>query len=123
MFVLCGGSHCTLDNFERIQHALNAYDRIKQPDAWARWINQQKDKFNKGNITVCQDFMNLALGKYNQISLEEGKFKGSTMSVQEEIVTMMSNYNKQKPKRKRNDNEDPDEGKKTSKKKKELPPF
>ena len=126
MFVLCGGSHRTLDKYERIQHTLNAYDRIKQPDAWSRWVNSQKDEFNQGNLTNCQDFMNSALLKYNQISLEEGGFNGSVSSVQEDIISMVAQM-KKGTKRKKTDTDDSSEdkskGASKTKKKKELPPF
>ena len=39
------------------------------------------DAFDEGNITMCQNFMNSAVVKYNKIIGKEGQFKGSVTSV------------------------------------------
>ena len=101
LFVLATTQHRNLDESERIQHTLNAYTKILQPEVWAQWVRNKLDSFEDGNITVCQDFMNSATIKYNKIAATEGGFKGSVHSVQEDIVALFatkakSNNNKRK---------------------------
>jgi len=52
---------------ERINHTLNVYSKILQPEIWAQWVRNKVDQFEEGSITVCQDFMNSAVIKYNKI--------------------------------------------------------
>ena len=75
LFVLCTTQHRTLDDNERIQHTLNVYSKIQQPEVWAQWTRTKVDLFDENQITVCQDFMNTAVVKYNKINSTENGFK------------------------------------------------
>lgn len=75
---------------ERVQHTLNVYLRILQPEEWAQWARNQADEFDAGAITNSQTFMNSAVQKYNKIMEKRGDFKGSTTSLQEDIVAMLA---------------------------------
>ena len=79
LFVLPMTPHRHLEDLESISHTLNAYARIKQPETWAQWVQNQVDEYNCGRITNLQDFMNQAIIKYNKIdgNSEDG-FKGSS---------------------------------------------
>jgi len=44
--------------------------------------------FEEGTITMCQDFMNTATVKYNKITTNNGDFKGSVYTLQEDIVEL-----------------------------------
>ena len=67
LFVLCTTQHRILDDNERIQHTLNVYSKIKQPEVWAQWTMNKIDAFDDNQITVCQDFMNTAVVNFNKI--------------------------------------------------------
>ena len=93
-----------LDESERIQHTLNAYSKILQPEIWAQWVRNRTDSFEDGTITVCQDFMNSAAIKYAKIDGMKGGFKGSVDTVHEDIVALLAAKAKSL-KRKRQENE------------------
>ena len=95
LFTLATTQNRTLDQSKRIQHTLNAYSKILQPELWAQWIRNQVEKFDAGNITNCQTFMNEAVLKYNKIISETGKFSGSQTTVQEDIIAMFSKHSNQ----------------------------
>ena len=84
----------TLDDSERIQHTLNVYRKIVQPETWAQWVRTKTDAFEEGNITVCRDFMNSAMIKYNKIDGGTGTFKGSVSTVQEDIIALLADKHK-----------------------------
>ena len=72
------------------------------------------DLFNENQITVCQDFMNTAVVKYNKINSTENGFKGSVHTVQEDIVALIAAktkkpqiQKKRKPQEEDVDNEPP----------------
>ena len=67
LFTLAATQHRTLDSSERIQHTLNVYSKILQPEVWAQWARAKIDSFEEGTITVCQYFMNSATMKYNKL--------------------------------------------------------
>ena len=124
LFVLATTSTRNLLDSERIQHTLNVYGKILQPEVWAQWVRNKVEDFEEGKITKCQDFMNTATIKYNKIagSYPSGKFPGSSTTVQEDIVAMISLKNKRKyvPK----DNNDDNESKRPSyDRDTEKPPF
>ena len=90
LFVLCTTQHRILDDNERIQHTLNVYSKIKQPEVWAQWTMNKIDAFDDNQITVCQDFMNTAVVKFNKINATDKGFKGSVHTVQEDIVALIA---------------------------------
>ena len=53
-------------------------------------MRSKVDAFEEGSILVCQDFMNSATIKYNNIALTKGGFKGSVNTVHEDIVALLS---------------------------------
>ena len=56
LFVLATTQHRTLDESERIQHTLNAYSNILQPEVWEQWVRSKVDVFEEGSILVYQDY-------------------------------------------------------------------
>ena len=90
LFILATTSQRQLDDLEKIQHTITAYSRIKQPEQWASWVRIQVDRFEEGTITNCQAFMNSAAIKYVKISSANSTFAGSSTSIQEDIVAMVS---------------------------------
>ena len=68
LFTLATTRSRALDESERIQHTLNVYSKILQPEMWGQWVRKKIDSFEEGGITVCQDFMNPATMKYNKIA-------------------------------------------------------
>jgi hypothetical protein len=91
LFVLATTRDRTLQDAEKIQHTIHAYSRIQQPELWAQWVRNQTDAFDEGRITVCQAFMNSAVIKYNKITgSSEGGFRGSSSTVQDDIVAMVT---------------------------------
>ena len=118
LFILATTNTRTLTDGERIQHILNVYAKILQPEIWAQWVRDKMDSFDDGAITVCQDFLNSAVVKYNKIIGKEGQFKGSVTSVHDDIVAMVTR--KAQKKRKTSDDVTPP-AKKT--KTVGLPPF
>ena len=122
LFVLATTQHRTLDEAERVQHTLNAYSKVLQPETWAQWVRTKIDSFEEGNITNCQSFMNTAVMKYNKIVTHEGDFKGSVHSVQEDIVALLST--KTKAGKRKHQNSEKDEDKlKTRRPKLDEPDF
>ena len=58
VFNLATIQYHTLDELERIQHTLNIYFRILQPEVWAQWVQNKVDAFEDETIVQYQDFMN-----------------------------------------------------------------
>ena len=121
LFILATTNTRTLKDSERIQHTLNNYAKILQPELWAQWVRDKMDSFDEGNITVCQDFMNSAIVKYNKIVGKEGQFKGSITSVHEDIVAMVTRSAKDTATKKRKPTEEPSP--KQKKATTSVPPF
>jgi hypothetical protein len=91
LFVLATTRERELLASERIQHTLTVYARIQQPEPWAQWVRNQVDRFEDGQITNCQDFMNSAIIKYNKIAgTTEGGFNGASTTLQQDIAAMMT---------------------------------
>ena len=90
LFVLATNSTRQLLESERIQHILNAYGKILQPEVWAQWFRAKIDAFEEGTIKKSQDFMNTATIKYNKIIGKDGKFSGSMTCVQDDIVSIFA---------------------------------
>ena len=57
-FVLVCTIYLTISEFEKLQHAINVYDQIKQPLKWQTWVETQKQNIDNGLIKKCQTFMN-----------------------------------------------------------------
>ena len=109
LFTLATTQHRTLNELERIQHVLNVYSKIMQPELWAQWVRNKIDEFEDGTITNAQDFMNSATIKYNKvIATSGGTFKGSIHTVQEDIVALLSTKSKFKPNKRKRENSDND---------------
>ena len=91
LFMLVTTNTRALLDAEKIQHTINVYNKIKQPEVWAQWVRNEVDNFEEGKILICQDFMNSALVKYNRIIGEHGStFHGSSTTVQQDIVAMLA---------------------------------
>ena len=125
LFVLVTTPHRRLEDLERISHTLNAYSRIKQPEIWAQWVRNQVDDYDRGVITNCQDFMNQAIIKYNKIDgISEDGFKGSSTTLQEDIVAMMAtNSSKRKRSNDTANTEAKNDNNERKTKERKLPPF
>jgi len=71
---------------EQVNHAINAYKRIKQPEMWAHWVREQMNDYLRNRITSIQPFL-----KYNQIKSEQdGQFNAASTTIQEDIVAMFA---------------------------------
>lgn len=105
LFILATTSTRTLLPLERINHTLNMYGKMLQPEMWAQWVRSKVDIFEEGKITNYQDSMNSAVIKYNNIVGDDGKheFGGAITTIQEDIVSMMATLTM---KRKANDDDD-----------------
>jgi len=122
LFTLARTTARPIDDAEKIQHTINVYLRIRQPEPWAQWCRNQSDLFDNGALTNSQNFMNQAVMKYNKIvSAQGGKFNGSSTTIQEDIVAMVSDTVK-KAKRKTPAAATEDDSKPPATKHK-LPPF
>jgi len=121
LFTLATTSTYHLLPSERINHTFNVYSKIFQPEIWAQWVRNKVDQFEERSITVCQDFMNSAVIKYNKIigDNSQGNFGGAITTIQEDIVAMMS-VNTTKRKKQNNYNE---KNSKKDRKEKDPPPF
>jgi hypothetical protein len=119
LFVLATTRERSLTQEERIQHVLTAYARIKQPELWAQWVRNQVDAFEDGLLTNCQAFMNAASLKFTKISTSSSGFKGSSSTIQEDIVAMVA-ATKRKKTASTDSNNAP---RKTSGEDKKQPPF
>ena len=122
LFVLATTPHRRLENMERISHILNVYARIQQPESWAQWVCNRIDDYDQRLITNAQDFMNQAVIKYNKIdgNTPEG-FKGSSTTIQEDIIAMMAPTAKRK--RTTTSEKQKDTQQTTSTTERKLPPF
>lgn len=54
LFVLSTTHHRALDESKKIQHTLNVYSKIIQPETWTQWVRNKVDSFEEGTILVCQ---------------------------------------------------------------------
>ena len=106
LFVLATTQNRKLDQSERIQHTLNAYSKILQPEPWAQWTRNRIDDFESDAINDCQALMNSAVLKSNKIIANKGKFDGSTSTVQEDIIAMFSKQSRPKVVKRKMDDED-----------------
>ena len=87
-----------------------------QVEAWVQWVRNKVDSFEDGNIVNCQDFMNSAVMKYNQIMGPDDDCSSSITTVQDNIVAMIDNGSNDN-KRKNDDREN------TSNKRNRQPPL
>ena len=55
LFVLATTASCSLLDPERIQHTLNAYINVLQPEPWAQWVRSKIYSFEDEKFTVYQD--------------------------------------------------------------------
>ena len=93
LFILATTNTRDLLDAEKIQHTVNVYSKIKQPEIWAQWVRNQVDSFEEGNILIFQTFMNSALVKYNRIIGEHGNTShGSSTAVQQDIACKYCYY-------------------------------
>ena len=90
LFILATTGHRTLSDGKKMQHILTTYAKIKQPVAWAQWIQAQMDFFDNGQLSNAQAFMNQAVVKFTKISSMNEGFNGRSTSIQEDIVAMMA---------------------------------
>ena len=102
LFVLATTLTRQLLESKRIQHTLNVYSKIMQPDIWAQWVRAKVDIFKEETITKSQDFMNTVNIKYNKIisSSTNGKLQSYITSVHDDIVAMFAKSSKSGNKRK-----------------------
>jgi len=113
---------------EKIQHTINVYNKIKQPEIWAQWVRNQVDQFEEVKVAVCQTFMNKVLVKYNRI-IGDGEhgdaFHGSTNTLQQDIVAMLFKGSTEKGKKKTPPKKTPgkDNDEESTPKAREFPPF
>ena len=94
LFVLVRTKHRTISYFEKLQHAITAYDQIKKPSKWETWVETQQQNIDNGIITNCQTFMNSAAIKHLYITKKSG-FQGSLATKKEDIVAMLSKIKKE----------------------------
>jgi len=120
LFTLAITQHRTLNNSERIQHTLNVYSKILQPEVWAQWVRVKINSFEEEAITVCQDFMNSSTMKYNKIVTKEGRFKGLVHTIQDDIVALITGKSRSNAKRNFKRKVDEDEDKLTNTKRPKL---
>ena len=64
---------------------------------WAQWTRTKVELFDENQITVCQEFMNTAVVKFNKIKSTENGFKRSVHTVQEDIVALIATKATNKP--------------------------
>ena len=96
LFFLAATQTHQINDAEKIQYILTVYDVIKQPEQWTQWIRNKSHLFEEGPITNCQDFINLALLKYNKIIRSSIRFNRSSKTVQDNIGAMISTIKKKK---------------------------
>ena len=112
LFVLATTRSRILDENERIQHTINVYAKILQPEVWAQWVRNRTEDFDENRINSCQQLMNSAVLKYKKIKAELGEFKGSTTTIQEDIVAMFAKRTTNKRKTDDEEQESPPQNKK-----------
>jgi len=82
---------------KRLQHTFYVYKKIVQSEKWSQWVQIKAMDFGEGKIINCQYFMSLVDIQYKQIlSLGDGQFKVSVITVTEDIVAMIANARKRK---------------------------
>ena len=125
LFTLAATQHRNINDLEKIQHTLNVYGKIMQPELWAQWVRNKFDEFENGSVTNSQDFMNSATIKYNKVSATSGgKFNGSIHTVQEDVIALLSTKSKSRTFKCKQDNDDNDNNESpTQERKHEAPDF
>jgi len=123
LFVLATTATRKLDDSERLHHLLTIYGRIKQPEEWAQWVRAQMEAYDTGRIQVAQDFMNSAALQYLKIDASNQGFKGSSNTVQEDIVAMFSAKRKAIGGHSKPPPKPTDESPTTTTTQRKLPPF
>lgn len=99
LFLLATMHTRTMTEDERINHTINAYDRIKQPESWAQWVRNQHDRIDDQAITDCRTFMNSAAIKFIRIQADnKGVFNGSSTTFQDDVVAMIASARQAKRK-------------------------
>ena len=87
----------------KVQHIINVYKKIKQPEIWAQWIRNQVNLFKEGSITMCQRLINKALVIYNRIISDvehRDVFHSSINTLQQDIVVILAKAKATKVKQK-----------------------
>ena len=93
LFVLVTTQNRSLLSSKRIQHTIDVYSEILQPEAWTQQVRNKVNSFEDGTIVNYQAFMNLVVLKYNQIMGRDRDFDGSITKVQDDIIAMTVNGN------------------------------
>ena len=97
LFTLATTGARILSDAERTQLILSAYYRIKQPAAWATWVENKTEAFDDGTLNAvggvsgCQRLMNAAVLKRQKLeSNSDATFKWRSTSVEEDVIAMIS---------------------------------
>lgn len=90
LFLLAASPGHRLNEPERLQYILTIYLKIRQPESWASWVRTQTERVEDGALASSQVLLNKAVLKYNLIKSTESEFKGSTLTIQEDIVAMLA---------------------------------
>lgn len=96
LFTLATTTARALSDAERTQFLLNAYNRIKQPAAWATWVSNKIEQFDDGtltainNIPVSQALMNAAVNKATKILTSDDNGHWRSTSVEEDVIAMLA---------------------------------
>jgi hypothetical protein len=92
LFIMAATVQRPLDEYARVEYVLQVYDRIKRPEQWVQWVQTQFTLIRSGvGIHSSQAFMNNATIIYSEITQrQQGKFNGSTVTMQGELENIVA---------------------------------
>ena len=79
-------------NERRLHYVLMVYTKIKHPESWATWVCMETQWIESGAVVDYQQFMNSAVMEQGKISRMEQGFAGSTLTVSEDVVAMITKH-------------------------------
>ena len=92
LFVMATTKNRSVLDAEKLQHIITTYDRIKQPESWAQWVQSTVEWIEEGALTQPQKLLNDDTLKYTKIIASEGKFSTSSNTIQQDIVAMLGTF-------------------------------
>jgi hypothetical protein len=92
LFIMAATVQRPLDEAARVEYVLQVYDCIKRPEQWVQWVQTQFNLIRSGvGSHQCQAFMNTVTITYSEITQrQQGKFNGSTVTMQGEIENIVA---------------------------------
>ena len=100
-----------VNNPYKLFYSLKAYEKIKRPRDFHDFVVDLKRQYTTGTLTDPTILMSEATAKFNELRQFTGEYQASSSSLEESVVTMLSNLAAKQLKQTKKGSGDPDERK------------